>query len=354
MANGEATIAVIGCGHWSTEAHLPALAGDPRARLIAVVDPDPDARRVARERFGAEHDFASVDELLGAVRPDGAIVAAPAALHAPLSIELLAAGAHVLVEKPMALDAASGRAMLKAAEDAGVSLSVGYPWHYNEQSLRVREEVAGGRIGKLELVTCLFGSTLREYYRGNPEAYSSVLEYESVPRGETYADPALAGGGQGQNQVTHAAALLLFLTGLHPATVAAQCESFELELDLVDAISVRFEGGAVGTLASTGGVVPGHDNLLEYRLFGREGHVTFDVIAGRATFHGADGAVEEISELPLQLRYPQLEPARNLVGTIVEGQPSGSPAQLGLEVVAVLEAMYRSSDSGGQAIAATT
>jgi len=100
---------------------------------------------------------------------------------------------------------------------------------------------------------------------------------------------------KGQTQVTHSAALLFWLTGLRPTRVTAFCESFELDVDLCDSVAVRFEGGAIGTVGSTGAVPPGHAEVLEYRLFGPNGYVTFDVMEGRTSFHEADGAVEELT-----------------------------------------------------------
>jgi hypothetical protein len=58
-------------------------------------------------------------------------------------------------------------------------------------------------------------------------------------------------------QVTHLAGLMFWVTGLRPAEVFAFMESFDLKVDLVDAIAIRFDNGAVGTLASDGAIAPG-------------------------------------------------------------------------------------------------
>jgi predicted dehydrogenase len=345
-------IAVVGCGHWATEAHLPALAADARARLAAVVDPNPEARASARQRFGDEDTlaFATVEEMLRDVRPDGAVVAVPHAMHAPLALALAVAGVHLLIEKPMVLDPRDGDAVLAAAARAGVEVLVGYPWHYNAQAVALRSAIADGRIGTVELATCTYGSTVREYYRGDVETYRKDYGYARAPQPTTYSDPAIAGGGQGQTQVTHAAALLLFLTGLHPVRVSAEVERFELAVDLADALTVRFEGGAIGTLASTGGVARGHDEVLEYRIFGDRGHVGFDVMQGRAWIAGPRGAVQELDVLPPELRYPQEEPVRNLIEVIAGTAPNRSPGDLGQLVVTLVDGMYRSARDAGRRI----
>ena len=127
---------------------------------------------------------------------------------------------------------------------------VGYTWHYNRQVAELRSQIRDGRIGKVEFISCLFGSTVREYYRGSPESYD--LGYMLQPRSNTYSDPELSGGGQGQTQLTHAAALLVHLADVRPATVTAMTENYELPVDLADALAVRFDNGAIGTLGSTG------------------------------------------------------------------------------------------------------
>jgi len=351
--SGLVKVGVVGCGSWSTHAHLPALAAEPRARLVAVVDPDPDARNDASKRFAVPRAFASVAEMLAAVELDAAVVGAPHAAHAAAALPLLKAGVHVLIEKPMVLDPTDGRALLRAAHDHGVELLVGYTWHYNRQVAAVRELILEGRIGQMEFLSCLFGSSVREYYKGNTDAHPE-LGYVRAPGSTTYSDPAIAGGGQGQAQLTHAAALLLHLTGLRPLMVAATCESFDLPVDLADALIARFDNGSIGTIGSTGGVLAGHPDILEYRLFGSKGHIAFDVMRGVATIHGANGAVEALPELPLADRYPESAPVHNLIAVAADGAENLSPGDLGQVVVELLTAMYRSSEAGGQPVELAT
>jgi hypothetical protein len=129
--------------------------------------------------------------------------------------------------------------------------------------------------------------------------------------------------------------------------VTAFCESFELDVDLCDSVAVRFDGGATGTVGSTGSVPPGHAEVLEYRLFGADGYVAFDVMQGRASFHEADGAVEELTPLELDDRYPHHAPSDNLVDVVLQRGENRSPAEIGQLTVEFLDAMYRSARAGG-------
>ena len=263
---------------------------------------------------------------------------------------LLEHGLPVLLEKPMTIDPADARALALLAPRAGVELIVGYPWHFSPQALELRDLLRGGAIGPIEHVSCLFASVVRELYRGNPEPYRDVLGYDlNAPGERTYADPAVSGGGQGQTQVTHAAALLLWVTGLVPERVAAMTASFELEVDLADAVALRFASGAVGTIASTGSVSASQPELLEYRLFGERGDVLWDVNEGRAELRHADGTRTELAVPEPADRYPESAPADNLVDVVLGRAANGSPAAIGVATVELVDAMYRSS-AGGQAI----
>src|SRR5207248_4266299 len=166
-----ARIAVVGCGSWSTQAHLPALQGNPDAEIAAIVEPRKEGLRAAAEAFGVAKAYRELAPMLDEIEPDGVVIAVPHAHHYPAARAALERGAHVLLEKPMVLDPAHGRELIALARERGRELIVGYPWHYNEQARAVRRELAGGRVGRLEFVSCLFGSTVRELYRGHGTAY---------------------------------------------------------------------------------------------------------------------------------------------------------------------------------------
>ena len=340
-------IAVVGCGSWSNEAHLPALAAHPEARIVAVADADPDAAREAARRFDVPAVYTSYDELLAAESPDGVIIATPHAHHYAHARAAVEGGAHVLVEKPMVLEPAQARELIRLAESHGRELLVGYPWHYNRQCIQLRDMVQGGELGTIEFASSLFASMVREYYRGDTESYQPELQLARAPRSETYSDPALAGGGQGQTQVTHSAALLFWLTGLRPRRVAAFCENFDLAIDLVDSATVSFRGGAIGSVTSTGDRPAGHQDLLQLTIAGTAGLASFDVMEGEARILFPDGSVVRLDPLPLPDRYPHWGPARNLVELTLGRGVNESPAEIGCATVEFLDAMYRSASAGG-------
>lgn len=341
-----ARIAVIGCGWWATRAHLPALAAHPDATIAAIVDPDAANRSRAAQAFEVPPDraFADVGEMLDRVELDGAIVAVPHAAHAAVATQVLERGLHTLLEKPMTLLAEDAGRLEQLARACGAELIVGYPWHYNAHVVELRAAIASGRIGTLELVTCQYASVARELYRGHPERYAELLGFPLVTSGaRTYADPEVAGGGQGVTQTTHALALILHVTGLRPRSIAAMVEHHELDVDLVNGALIGFDDGALATVGTTGSLRPGQTELLELRVYGSYGFVVLDLTEGQASIVDAAGDVQALEPVPMEQRAPEDAPARNLVDVILGRGGNASPAATGALTVELVEGLYRAA-----------
>jgi predicted dehydrogenase/nucleoside-diphosphate-sugar epimerase len=156
---GPLRVAVIGCGYISQQLHLPILAGHERARLVALVDRDVErARRLARG-YGVETVLDDAGGL-GRDRVDAAVVATPPSHHAPCAIELMRRGIHVLVEKPLALTSADAEAMVRAADEAGVVLAVGFFRRLMPSVRLLRSLVDSRRLGRpvgFDIVSGSFG-----------------------------------------------------------------------------------------------------------------------------------------------------------------------------------------------------
>src|SRR5438128_2032199 len=114
-----ARIAVVGCGSWATQAHLPALRDDPDAELVAVVEPREDGLRAAAETFDVGSAYRELEQMLDEVEPDGVVIAVPHAHHYAAARAALERGAHVLLEKPMVIEPAHGRELIALARERG-------------------------------------------------------------------------------------------------------------------------------------------------------------------------------------------------------------------------------------------
>jgi predicted dehydrogenase len=344
-----ARIGVIGTGWWATYAHLPSLLSYPRAEVVAIADPSPERLAQAGEHFGIGAQYPEYRAMLDRGDLDGVVVATPHATHYAIASDVLAHGIPLMLEKPMVLTAHEARALVAQAEQHAVPLVIGYPYHFIDQHARLRARIAEGALGQLQLTQTLFASMVLEYYRANPQAYADVFKWQVTgPQPTTYSEPSVAGGGQGHLQVTHSAALTLWLTDLRPREVAGFVEGFGLKVDLCDAISVRFEGGALGTLASTGGIPAPQSahQQLELRIYGSQGYALLDAMAGTCAIHYADGSIERLDDVPADGRYPNEATSRHLVDLVLSDEPAAintSSGEIGARTVELLEAAYRSA-----------
>jgi predicted dehydrogenase len=349
-----ARIGVIGTGWWATRAHLPAIVANPDADLIAIADPIGERRNRAESVFHPKRSYADHREMLEREELDGVVIAVPHTAHFEVAMAGIRSGSHLMLEKPMVVESRHATELLAESAKRGLEIVVGYPYHYNQQVLAVRESIANGEIGELLYVHSLFASIVWDLFRGDVDLVADAVGFTITPTGkDTYGDPALSGGGQAIVQITHSAALLLFMTGLEPVDVFAFMENRDLRVDLVDALAVRFAGGCIGTIGSTGSTVRSQEELLEYRLYGTEGHILFDLGTSAVRLFRADGSVDQdllLRETPA-LRtyssgYPEDAPVNNLVDVILGRGESQTPPQLAATVVDLLEAAYKSASSG--------
>lgn len=140
-------VGVIGAGRWGIN-HVRVVAADPGCQLAGVCDPDPGVEAAVRELCAAPlHREASA--LFDDATVDAVIIAAPAPEHAALTLRALAAGKHVLVEKPLALSLADASRIEEAAAVAGRCLMVGHLMLYHPVVARLHAILHAGELGKL-------------------------------------------------------------------------------------------------------------------------------------------------------------------------------------------------------------
>ena len=114
--NQKARIAVIGTGWWATYTHIPGLQANDNAELVAICDSDPQRLDAAAEAYHIEKCYRDVAPMLAQENLDGAVIATNHASHYPLAKRCLEAGLHLMIEKPMTLDASEARALLELAQ----------------------------------------------------------------------------------------------------------------------------------------------------------------------------------------------------------------------------------------------
>ncbi len=343
-----ARIGVVGVGWWATFNHLPTLAGSSDARAVALCDRDPERLRIARDRFGIDALYTDAGAMLAAERLDGVIVSTPHHAHAEPAIAALRAGAHVLVEKPMATRVEDARAIAAAAREAGRQVMVPTAYSFTGFTQSAADWVRNGRIGEVRHCVCQMGSALADLFSGAP-----MLETEGHlfrPPASTWADPAHA-GGYGWGQLSHALAWLFHVADIEFADVYGLTGLSATGVDFYDAAVAHATNGA--TIALSGSAtMPKHCGLhLDIRIYGSEGTILWDSEAnrGRLELRRLDGDDAVVTLRPGEYDYDGALPVRTFAA-LCAGRPVVNPADAdnGVRVVEALDAMYRSAKSGNR------
>lgn len=157
MSPGVARVALVGAGRWGKNL-LRTLVESPACELVAVADVSATARAAAHAAAPRAATCASLSEAL-AHHPDAVVVATPPATHAALTLEALAAGRSLLVEKPLATTVADAARCARAARDASgsgrgapVVAMVGHLLRYHPTATALTELALGGELGELRAV----------------------------------------------------------------------------------------------------------------------------------------------------------------------------------------------------------
>ncbi|HLJ53562.1 MAG TPA: Gfo/Idh/MocA family oxidoreductase [Chthonomonadaceae bacterium] len=339
-----ARIAVVGTGWWATQTHIPALRDLPAAEIAALCDVDARKLRAAADAYGVDQTYADHREMLASERPDAVVVATTHATHFAVADDCLAAGAHVLIEKPMTLRAADARALTKRAAQAGLQIVTGYPANYRAHARVAAALLSSGALGPIQCVQTTFNSYCIDLLAGHDRTAQGV--YPVHGPGDVYSRVEQSGGGHGHLQLTHAAGLLFFVTGLRAALVQARTARFGLPVDLVDTVLVEFEGGALGSVSGTSNAfVPEHRLVVGCA----DGGLEIDLFAGTTRIRRKGGEMESLPAA--EERDLARAPVNNLVGVALGSELPISGHEPGWRAVELLEASYRSAAASGRATA---
>ncbi|WP_054312560.1 Gfo/Idh/MocA family oxidoreductase [Mesorhizobium sp. 1M-11] len=150
---------------------LPAIADSSNGVLTAVASRDVGKARALADRFGAPHAFGSYDELLASPHVDGVYIPVPTSQHVEWAAKAIEAKKHVLVEKPLALDAKDIAPLIALRDRHKVLVCEAFMVIYHPQWIKVRELIASGAIGRLRQVQGCF-----TYYNVDPANMRNQLD----------------------------------------------------------------------------------------------------------------------------------------------------------------------------------
>ncbi len=150
-ANETVAMAVVGCGYWGPNL-IRNFSAAPGCRVARVCDADKARLEKARALCPGAEPTANFEDVLADPAIDALAIATPVRTHAPLAKAALEAGKHVLIEKPLALSSAEGEALVRLADERGLTLMVDHTFLYSPAVNKIRELVAAGELGELYFI----------------------------------------------------------------------------------------------------------------------------------------------------------------------------------------------------------
>lgn len=333
-------LAVIGTGLGSAP-HLRSLRelgnlvelrwahGRSAERLAAAALP-PGTRRTTR-----------LDDVLEDPAVRVVLVLTPPESHCELGCRAAAAGKHVLVEKPLAIDLARAKRLVEACDQAGVSLGVMLQHRMREGPLALQALIESGRLGKL-----LGGAASVRWWR--PQSY-----YDVPGRGTLARD----GGGVLMTQAIHTLDLLLHLAGM-PRSVSGRAGTTEvhaMECEDQAAALLQYANGAIVAVRATTAAFPGYAERIELEFTGGSATLT----AGKLQVDLADGStVTTAAEQgggggadPMAFDHgAHCAVLRDFVQAVQQGRLPRVTGRSGLAVQALIDAILASSSNDGAAV----
>ena len=339
-------VGVIGAGSWAVASHLPNLAKHGDVEFVGVARKG----KALLEKIKHDYGFKVASEDYRDILKEGidvCIVGSPSGLHHEHSKAALEAGAHVMCEKPVTITSVDAWDLVNTANRTNKNLVISFGWNYFPMVIEAKRLMDEIGIGNLEHMTVHMSSQTRELL-SNTGAYPDSSP-DALPEPGTWTNPGLSGGGYGQAQLTHALGLSLWLTGARvDSGFALMSAPMSAPVELHDAISYRFAGGAIGVLSGGSAHLGAHKGIhaVEVRAIGDRGQILVD-LERAGVWHFRDG-----KETRLELNddagvYHCAGPIDAILAAgRGEAFTNESPGELGARTVEALEVAYRSAVSG--------
>jgi predicted dehydrogenase len=329
-------LAIVGLGKLAMEEILPAFAKTERCRVAALVTGHPDDKgRTVAQRYGVKpaaiYTYDTYDQMRDNPDIDAVYIVLPNSMHAEFTVRAANAGKHVLCEKPMATAAADCRQMIDACARAGKKLMIAYRIQYEPHNTKARDLLHSGQFGKARVITSVNTQ--------NQEANT----WRTVKK--------LAGGGSLPDIGLYCLNTTRFLLGEEPVEVQAYTFSppndprFK-EVEDVMQFTLRFPSGAVLNALSSYSAA----NKKGYDIIAEKGIITADPAfpyrgLKLKSQQGEKGG-KTVTEYDLPDANQFALEMDHFAQAVLDNKPVKTPGEEGLRDQLLMEAIYRSAETG--------
>ena len=342
-------VGVIGCG-FQGRLHVEVLSKLPDVELVAVADIDPDRGGRLAHEYGVAGSYRDYREMLDSERLDLVTICTMPVHHAGMTVAAFSRGAHVLCEKPLAMNTAEGVAMVEAARRAGKFLAVGFNMRFMPNSMAIHSFIREGGFGR--------------------PVYTRACGIDEIPWWGEHYRRGISGGGALAASAVHLLDLALYFAGF-PEPVSASASMATLfprkrggtapdpaaaaRYDAEDLFSahVRFDGGFWLTIEGSwvdNQPPPTGPQPWNYELtaVGEDAQVWFDPLAIRG--EATDGSTVDLlpENTASDVSFPK-SVERLIADVVAAAQAGHDPCATGeqaLVVQRIVDAIYLSATTG--------
>jgi predicted dehydrogenase len=332
MPRKKIRVAVIGAGAVAQINHIPAYGRLETAEVVAVCDTDVEKAKRVAARFGVPTATADHNELFARDDIDAVDVCVPNHLHAPISIAALNAGKHVLCEKPFSRSPAEAARMVAAAEKSGTVLMAAFNNRFRNDAQLLKTFVEKGEVGHI-----FYAKTgwLIKHASWDVESWKSQKRF--------------AGGGVLIDLGVQMLDLALWIMGMPDVLTVTASTARRPDIDEVESNAsafLRLDGGATLTL-EVGWSLLMEKDFAYVNLFGEHGAALLNPFRLHKEMHGSlvnvTPATESIRNVYKQSYESEIA---HFVDCARLGKKPLSPGHEAVSVLRVLEAIYKSAESG--------
>ena len=340
-------VAFIGAGGIAGT-HMRYLADMDDVELVAMADISEESMGRWTEQFGISAAYTDYKKMLRQVKPDAVSVCTPNGMHAPASIAASNAGAHVIVEKPMAMSGRQAQSMIDAAKKNRRKLVIGFQHRFDPKTKFIKDAVDAGQMGKVVY------------------ARVQALRRRGIPNWGVFGRKDLQGGGPLIDIGVHAIEMTHYAMG-SPRPVAASGSTFtylgDRKSDVVsqwpnwDHKSYTVEDLAIGQIRFDNGAVLSIEasfaahiekEAWNFTIMGEKGGASWDP---PGLFRDDNGYM--VNSKPGWLPGGDSGDCfglkmRNFVEHVLYDEPTLAPAEHGLMVQKMLDGIYASAEKGGE------
>jgi UDP-N-acetyl-2-amino-2-deoxyglucuronate dehydrogenase len=326
---GRLKLAFVGCGAVSRLHLLGIQEGAPEIRITAAIDPDPSRAAAMAKKTGAAA-YTSLDEALASGDFDAVDVMVPHHLHETVTLPALAAGKHVLLEKPMAPTLPACERILRAAQEAGTVFMVAENAQYWPEVVTAKGLVECGAIGRI--VTARASA----YFPPLPDYYGGDQPWRF--------DKRVAGGGIVIDGCSHWIRPLRMCLGEIDEVIGGlgrpvqQMEGESLALALL-----RFRSGVLASFDAVLSDAP-VGPLVFFRVMGTTGEITIDAAGQVMLYDAAHRGGQQVGEVQGYFKSYAGE-FRDFASAVLEGTPLAAGPEDSLGELRAALAMYRSAET---------